>query len=123
MRAGGPNRWELASAGLRAGRRGEAAAGWPGRGGGAGSGDRRPAHPLTFLRMALVTSFTPRLMYFRLAAFFASFRTWSSHGKEELATGYRRRHPPPPPPLPRPPCMHASAPPFSPTSRPLAAWR
>lgn len=32
-------------------------------------------HPLVFLRMALMTSFTPLLICFRLAAFFASLKT------------------------------------------------
>ena len=32
-------------------------------------------HPLTFLRIALITSFTPRFICFRLAAFFASLST------------------------------------------------
>jgi hypothetical protein len=31
---------------------------------------------LTFLRMALTTSFTPRFSCLRLAAFLASFNTW-----------------------------------------------
>ena len=37
------------------------------------------AHPLVFFRRALTTSFTPRFICLRLAAFFASFSTCSVH--------------------------------------------
>lgn len=37
-------------------------------------------HPLAFLRMALITSFTPRLICFRLAAFLASLSAWPRVG-------------------------------------------
>ncbi len=37
------------------------------------------AHPLVFFRSALTTSFTPRFICLRLAAFLASFSTCSAH--------------------------------------------
>jgi hypothetical protein len=43
--------------------------------GGCGGGLAAHAHPLTFFLMALMTSFTPRLICFRLAAFLASLST------------------------------------------------